>query len=77
MVPLDKGLQWRSLKQKPFSRIKQINSQAYSEPPVTLAYLEPRYIQNQKHIQSRGMFRTLAYSEPCETSTMEGFRENS
>ena len=67
---------------------KQVYSQAYSEPSVTLAYLEPRYIHNQKHIRSRGIFRTLAYSkpcvfrtlaysEPCQTSTIEEFRENS
>ena len=56
---------------------KQAYSQAYSEPSVTLAYLEPWYIQNQKHIQNRDVFRTLAYSEPCQTSTMECFRENS
>ena len=43
---------------------KQAYSQAYSEPSVTLAYLEPWYIQNQKHIQNRDVFRTLAYSEP-------------
>ena len=28
-----------------------------------MAYLEPRYIQNQKHTRNRGIFRTLAYSE--------------
>ena len=44
--------------------------QAYSKPSVTLAYLEPWYIQNldiiqnQKHIQNTGIFRTLAYSKP-------------
>ena len=31
--------------------------------PVTLAYLEPWYIQNQQPIQSHGIFRTLVYSE--------------
>ena len=60
-----------------FKHIKQVYSQAYSEPSVALAYLEPRYIQNQKHIQNRGSFRILAYSEPSQTSTMDGFRENS
>ena len=44
---------------------KQI--QAYSEPFVTLTYLEPKYIWNQKYIQN------LVYSEPCQTSTMERF----
>ena len=42
--------------------------QAYSKLCVTLAYLEPWYIQNpdiqnQKHIQNSGIFRTLAYSD--------------
>ena len=64
MVALDKSLQWRRVKQKPFCHIKQVYSQAYSEPSVTLAYLEPWYVQNQKHIQSRGIFRVLAYKEP-------------
>ena len=60
-----------------FRHIKQVYSQPYSEPSVTLAHLEPKYIQNQKHIQSRGVFRTLEYSEPCQISTMERFHENS
>ena len=38
---------------------KQTYLQAYSEPSVTLAYLEPQYIQNQKQIQNRDIFRTL------------------
>ena len=38
--------------------------QAYSELCVTLSYLEPKYIQNQKHIQKRGMFKVLVYLEP-------------
>ena len=37
---------------------------AYSEPD---AYSEPW------HIQNPGVFRTLAYSEPCQTSTMQHF----
>ena len=44
---------------------------------VTLAHLEPWHIQYQKYSQIRGIFRTLAYSEPCQTSTMGRFRENS
>ena len=38
-------------------------TQASSEPSVTLAYLEPWYIQNKKHILSRDILRTVAYSE--------------
>ena len=78
--------------------------QAYSEPYVTLAYLQLWYIQNsgilktrgifrslvypnlwhiqnQRHIQNPDLFRTLgysepdAYSEPCQTSTMECFEK--
>ena len=30
----------------------------------TMVYLELQDIQNQKHIQNRGIFRTLAYSNP-------------
>ena len=48
---------------------KQTYSQAYAEPSVPLTYLEPWYIQNQMHIQGRGLFRTrsifraVVYSE--------------
>ena len=38
--------------------------QAYSKPYVTLAYLEPWYIQNPDNFRTRGIFRTLAYLEP-------------
>ena len=38
--------------------------QAYSKKlSGSLAYSEPSYIQNQMHIQSPGIFRTLAHSE--------------
>ena len=43
---------------------KHKQTQASSEPSVTLAYLEPWYIQNQNHILSRDILRTVAYSEP-------------
>ena len=36
---------------------------AYLEPSVTLTYLEPWYIQNQKNIQNHGVFRSLTYSK--------------
>ena len=39
--------------------------QAYPRPCVTLAYLEPWYIQNPDLFRSRSIFRTLAYSQPC------------
>ena len=45
-------------------RIQNLGSVAYSEPD---AYSEPW------HIQNPGVFRTLAYSEPCQTSTMQHF----
>ena len=53
---------------------------AYSEPCVTLTYLEPWYIRNPGifkhwHIQNSGVFRTLVYSEHFQTSTMERFRK--
>ena len=71
MVSSDKGLQCHSGRCRyipPYSsifrHIKQVQSQAYSELKVTLTYLEVRYIQNQEHIQSRGIFKTLAYLEP-------------
>ena len=38
-------------------------AQASSEASVTLAYLEPWYMQNKKHILSRDILRTMAYSE--------------
>ena len=38
--------------------------QAYSNPCVTLAYLEPWYIQNPDMFKTRSIFRTLAYSQP-------------
>ena len=43
----------------------------------TLVYPKVWHIQNQRHIQNLGLFRNLgysepeAYSEPCQTSTME------
>ena len=66
MIPLDidKGLQWRYVKQKEdlyifwhiltYSGINRHireqfgHTEAYLEPFVTLAYLEPWYIQNEK-----------------------------
>ena len=35
----------------------------YSEPSVTLAYLEPWYIGNTSIFRTRSIFRTVAYSE--------------
>ena len=29
------------------------------------------------HIQNPDLYRTLEYSEPCQTSTMDHFRQNS
>ena len=48
---------------------------AYSEPCVTLACSEPSYIQNPGIFRIRGIFKTLVYSEPCQTFTMERFAE--
>ena len=42
------------------------NIQTYLEPCVTPAYSEPWYIQNQRHMQNPGMFRTEVYSEPWD-----------
>ena len=45
----------------------------------TVVYPEPWHIQNQKHIQNHGMFRTPVYSkseasaEICQKSTMKRF----
>ena len=47
----------------------------------TLVYPKLLHIQNQRHIQNPGLFKTLgysepeAYSEPCQTSTMERFEK--
>ena len=49
------------------------HNQAYSAPCVTVVYLEPSQIANQRHTQNPGIFRRLAYSEPCQISTMELF----
>ena len=58
---------------------------AYSEPCVTPAYSESWYIQNPGIFSTRGICRTLAYSEPviypepvaysepCQASTKEHF----
>ena len=75
MVPLDKGLQWVSVKQKPFRQVLKHSGiirhiqelfryiQPYSETCVTLAYLEPSYNQNPYIFRTRSIFRTLAYSQ--------------
>ena len=64
MVPLDKELQWVNVKQKPLRQmigtIKHI--QAYSEPCVTLVYLELWHTQNPDIFRTRSIFRTLACS---------------
>ena len=76
MVPGDKGLQWVDVKQKPFRQIKVHpviirhmqellrHIQVYSEPCVTVAFLELWYIQNPDIFRTRSLFRTLAYSQP-------------
>ena len=75
MVPLDKELQWVNVKQKPFRQIlahsgmiKHIQAtgiiQAYSKPCVTLAYLEPWYIQDPNIFKIRKIFGTLVYQNP-------------
>ena len=50
---------------------------AYSKPCVTLAYLQPWYIQNPDILKIRNIFRTLVYSEikdlRCQISTMKRF----
>ena len=48
--------------------------QAYSEPCVTLAYLEPRYIQNPDIFRARSLFRTPAHSEPWYIQNLVIFR---
>ena len=40
---------------------------AYSEPCVTLVYLEPSHIQSRRHITYS---EPEVYSKPCQTSTM-------
>ena len=75
MVPLDKGLQWVNVKQKPFRQIQAHSGiirspgiiQAYSgilEPFPSLAYLKLWYIQNPNIFRTRSVFRTPAYSQP-------------
>ena len=72
MVPLDKELQWVNVKQKLQPDLGTFRHKkaypgiipAYSKPCVTLAYLEPWYIQNPDISKTRNLFRTLVYSEP-------------
>ena len=73
MVPLNKGLQWVNVKkatQTDLGIIRDIQElfrhiQNAVEPWYrTMVYPEPRHIQNQKHIQSPGIFTTLIYSKP-------------
>ena len=40
------------------------HNDAYAKPCVTLAYLEPWYIQNPDTFRTRSIFRTQVYSEP-------------
>ena len=40
------------------------HTKAYSEPCASLTYSEPWQIQNHRHIQDLGIFRTLVCSEP-------------
>ena len=58
-------------------KCKQAYSPAYSEPSVTQAYLEPLYIQNQRHIQNPGIFRTLVYLESWYIQNPSIFRTHS
>ena len=46
----------------------------YSEPCVTLAYLEPWHIQNIIHHNNSAEIK--AYSEPCRISKIEYFIKN-
>ena len=56
-------------------------TQTYSEPCVTVAYLKFGYIQNLYIFKTRDIFTTLGYSEPeayseaCQTPTMERFEK--
>ena len=64
-IQTDLGIFWHILTYSGISRrIQDIfgNIQAYLEPLVTMAYLESWYIQNEKHIHSRYIIRTLVYS---------------
>ena len=74
MISLDKGLQWVNVKQKPFREahsgiIRHIQRlfrhiQAYSEPCIFPAYLEPWYIQNPDIFRTRNIFSNLGYLQP-------------
>ena len=86
MVPLDKGLQWVNVKQKPFRQIQAHSGiirhiqelfrhiQAHLEPCVTLTCLKLWYIQNPDIFRTRSIFRTLAYSEPWYIQNHRIFR---
>ena len=75
IVLLDKELQWVNVKKaiqtdlgtfsynQAYPGIIQVYSQAYSKSCVTLAYLEPWYIQNPDIFRTGSIFRTLAYSQ--------------
>ena len=46
----------------------------YSKPCVTLAYLEPWYIQNPDIFRTRSIFRTLEYSQAWYIQNLRIFR---
>ena len=48
--------------------------QAYSKPCVTLAYLQPWYIQNPDIFRTTSIFRTLAYSQAWHIQNPRIFR---
>ena len=73
MVLINKELQWVNVKQTKVIQTDFLEAynqaypgiiQAYSKPCVTLAYLEPWYIQNPDIFKIRNIFSTLVYSEP-------------
>ena len=80
MVPLDKGLQWLNVKQKPFRQVQAHSGiirdiqkffrhiQAYLKPCVTLTYLILWYIQNPDILEPE------AYSEPRHIHNPDIFR---
>ena len=85
MVPLDKGLQWANVKQKPFRQVHPGIIQAYSgifrtlcNPDIfrtvvlsrTLTYSKVEAYLELWHIDNRGIFITPIYSERWHIQNM-------
>ena len=71
MIPLDKGLQWVNVEQKPLKQIqahsgiiKRIQNLCKTGISRTVAYSKPETYSESWYIQYPGVLKTLAYSKP-------------